>query len=438
LLLELARAFGASINVTRDTPDNGVKAAYRKVMLKVHPDKPGGSAAAAKRLNNAWDRWNEANRTGKGQAGRPTGGQMAAAPTRSQRKKKEFRVQSKAVMLTYQSFDNTDVWDTFLTFVRAHLEAWAVKHWCATLETNSDGAYHLHLMLQFRTATDRAVSVFVFEDKKPNASTNDYCGEALWGKKPQQSVDRGFFYVFANKVGTVVLPSGKLCVDGDYKPCWTKSQKRYRVLGKWAETLWKERKLTHTVYEKYVYLCRDAVLSRKRNLDAVTEWEQAKRSKKAIAKRIDRIRGNSELYRQFPEVPAARAWLRHFEKDALRYPIMVVIGASFTGKTEWVKSLFRQPLELEVGHLTHFPEKMRSFDRDVHDAIILDDIRDLLFLAQHQEKLQGKYDKEVEFASTAGGTCAYQRDLFAVPIVATVNFSTKNLDALDGLLRRAG
>ena len=62
LLLELARTFGASINVTRDTPDNGVKTAYRKVMLKVHPDKPGGSAAAAKRLNNAWDSWNEANR----------------------------------------------------------------------------------------------------------------------------------------------------------------------------------------------------------------------------------------------------------------------------------------------------------------------------------------------------------------------------------------
>ena len=35
LLLELARTSGASINVTRDTPDNGVKTAYRKVMLKV-------------------------------------------------------------------------------------------------------------------------------------------------------------------------------------------------------------------------------------------------------------------------------------------------------------------------------------------------------------------------------------------------------------------
>ena len=37
---------------------------------------------------------------------------------------------------------------------------------------------------------------------------------------------------------------------------------------------------------------------------------------------------------------------------------------------------------------------------------------------------------EVEFASTAGGTCAFFKDLFAVPFVVTVNDSTRNLDFL--------
>ena len=46
-------------------------------------------------------------------------------------------------------------------------------------------------------------------------------------------------------------------------------------------------------------------------------------------------------------------------------------------------------------------------------------------------KLQGKYDCLVEFGSTAGGTCAYSVDLFGVPVVATVNMSTKNLAYLE-------
>ena len=88
---------------------------------------------------------------------------------------------------------------------------------------------------------------------------------------------------------------------------------------------------------------------------------------------------------------------------ALRYPLLLVLGPSHTGKTEWAKSLFCKPLELKIGTLEHFPEKMREFDRNFHDGLVLDDVRDLKFLSDHQDKLQGKYDSRVEFASTPGG-----------------------------------
>ena len=65
------------------------------------------------------------------------------------------------------------------------------------------------------------------------------------------------------------------------------------------------------------------------------------------------------------------------------------------------------------------------------DAIILDDVRDLDFLVQHQEKLQGKYDTRVEFGTTEGGTCVYHRWLWRVPVVVTANLTTKNRDFLD-------
>lgn len=65
------------------------------------------------------------------------------------------------------------------------------------------------------------------------------------------------------------------------------------------------------------------------------------------------------------------------------------------------------------------------------DGTVLDDVRDLQFIVDHQDKLQGKYDCLVEFESTAGGTCAYHVDLFGVPVVATINDSTKNLQYLE-------
>ena len=78
----------------------------------------------------------------------------------------------------------------------------------------------------------------------------------------------------------------------------------------------------------------------------------------------------------------------------------------------------------------HFPEGMRRFSRQKHDGLVLDDVRDMKFATEHQEKLQGKYNRLVEFASTQGGTCAFTRNLYRVPVVLTVNNSTRNLGLL--------
>ena len=83
-----------------------------------------------------------------------------------------------------------------------------------------------------------------------------------------------------------------------------------------------------------------------------------------------------------------------------------------------------------MGALEHLPDGMRSFQRGAHTAIVLDDVRDLRFVVRHQDKLQGKYDCLVEFASTPGGQCAFAKDLFRIPIIVTINNSTANLQLL--------
>ena len=59
-------------------------------------------------------------------------------------------------------------------------------------------------MLQFFVARqDREVDAFSFQGARPNASSTDVCGEGLCRKQLQRSIDRGMFYVFADKIGTV-------------------------------------------------------------------------------------------------------------------------------------------------------------------------------------------------------------------------------------------
>jgi hypothetical protein len=55
LLLELARVYGLTLNLNRDSQDEKVKAGFRKVILRAHPDKAGGSEAATKRLTAAYE-----------------------------------------------------------------------------------------------------------------------------------------------------------------------------------------------------------------------------------------------------------------------------------------------------------------------------------------------------------------------------------------------
>ena len=114
----------------------------------------------------------------------------------------------------------------------------------------------------------------------------------------------------------------------------------------------------------------------------------------------------------------------------MRYPVLLVHAPSYAGKSEWAVSLFRNALCLEVGAKNLWPAGMKKLNRKVHDGLVLDDVRDLNFLADNQEKLQGKYNRPVELFNTPGGELALTVDLYRLPLVFTVNDSTKNLDLL--------
>ena len=307
------------LGVTRDSTDTEVRGAFKTMSRKCHPDRRGGSNEHQKALNLAHESWQAAKKATE-ECKRKTQ-RKARAPTdtvvlsawRQKRLRKEFRFRSAVVLLTYQKFEKPDVWKRFLKFVRSRLFQWKVQYWCATLETNADATHHLHLALQFYSAADRTAEAFNFEDVTPNARASDLLGEGWCKKKWQESADRAFFYVWANKLGTVVDQNGGLCVEGNREPAWTGAANTYAVKGAWLDKLLRAYKLSLSVYEDYLYCCRDGVATRKRNLDLLKAKHEEQTLKREVENRTKLLRADTSLYQPFKEVPEAAAWLATFQ-----------------------------------------------------------------------------------------------------------------------------
>ena len=84
----------------------------------------------------------------------------------------------------------------------------------------------------------------------------------------------------------------------------------YTVEARWIDALWHAHKLTHERYGQCVARCRQGVIPRKRNLDAVVEAEAAEAADKDMLARIDRIRNNPDIYSPFADHPQAAEWLK--------------------------------------------------------------------------------------------------------------------------------
>ena len=96
VLLTLAAFYSVQVAVTRDSADDAVLRAYKRISLVAHPDK-GGALEHCQLLNSAKDAWEEARRakskggrprkqdgsqTGDGAGGGAAGARAAAEPAR--------------------------------------------------------------------------------------------------------------------------------------------------------------------------------------------------------------------------------------------------------------------------------------------------------------------------------------------------------------------
>ena len=122
LLKWLATAYKCVLDVTRDSSDQEVKSAYRKLSKKTHPDK-GGREADQMRLNIAYEKWQQEvqKAPGRGRSRAPEAeakpeepvnsrSNLAATTQAANSKRQEFRIASEAVLLTFQGFGDASRW----------------------------------------------------------------------------------------------------------------------------------------------------------------------------------------------------------------------------------------------------------------------------------------------------------------------------------------
>ena len=111
LLKSLASKYKLLLELSRDSSDNDVKKAFRKVSLKAHPDK-GGDVADFQKLSATNNSWQDLCKN-TAAPGRPPKAEKAkrqrpkvgkALSVVAPDEEKVFRVCGTAVLFTYQSF----------------------------------------------------------------------------------------------------------------------------------------------------------------------------------------------------------------------------------------------------------------------------------------------------------------------------------------------
>ena len=127
LLLYLARHYCLKVPINRESNEKSILAAFRKVALKAHPDK-GGSLSHFQQLNDARDAWEKAKKK-----------DVKASASASEEINsnamvlyaKGYRINSIAVLLTYQGLTSLADWEDFVVFVSSHSKKWKVRFWTA-------------------------------------------------------------------------------------------------------------------------------------------------------------------------------------------------------------------------------------------------------------------------------------------------------------------
>ena len=313
-----------------------------------------------------------------------------------------------------------DLWKLWRRWKKKAKKSLSVTQSSSTLErsvkSKNKGRVHFHWKLNLKKGVDQiGTQGFQFHGIKPDVRVTTV-PNAAGMKKPRgasfiEASNRGHFYTWAPKVGTVYS-------DANWK-AWG----NYRVLGKWLDDLWTDGKLAHTEYHDLALRVRVGFAGRKRDLEQVLAAEKDARVDALMVEVASELDTLKAPFLTFPEVAA---WEETFLTLDFRWKILALVADSASGKSSFAENLFSNPFVLTVEDSEHLD--LRSFDRESHDGVVLDNVNSWGQLLGWRAVLQSRNAKTTG-GKSATNLYAYTQYLFGVPVVATVD-----LDAPDAYL----
>ncbi|CAJ1441510.1 unnamed protein product [Effrenium voratum] len=235
------------------------------------------------------------------------------------------------------------------------------------------------------------------------------------GPSVRDALNRGHFYVFADKQGTLEVATSGWVPWSDYS-----------VKGWWIDNLWTEHKLRHDVYLDYACKIRVGFSGRQRQVESVRAYECAA----AFQQKQQEIAGRLELLKRpfRPDVlEALRPWANQYAELKMRYKFLVLRGGSQTGKSTLAKSLgdafgWRPPY-VQTVQSAPAPD-LKEFQREEHGYILFDNVNHMDFVLNERALFQSNNDIHT-LGSSRTGIYSYPVWLFQMPLVVTVDLSAE-------------
>ena len=344
-----------------------------------------------------------------------------------------FRLESSAFMLTYHSDAFTLAsWTEFQAHIEELARRFGARAWAACLETSEKSqrslgdapVFHTHAYMVWTDGVGlrlRGLDVLAFNSIRPRVDICTARGRTSTPGAPSREALRGLWYVAVMKQGTQFARSNHQAWR-DYTPSVA-----------WLTSLWDSNKLSHEQYLHLSMKFRTGHAKRKRDLAEVQKDEYAEALKQHVAEECAAALRRRPLLplRTFPEIDV---YVESFRNAEHRRPILVLLGASNTGKSllaarvlERVAGVLGLPSFLEVTVEADEALDFSEYDHRRHSGVLLDGIGDAALLWRHRESLQGR-PKATRGGRSATMVYSYQFTLAGRAVVATLDQTAARLD----------
>jgi len=299
---------------------------------------------------------------------------------------KKWRVQSKAGMLTYNRVEIENHEDLVDMYKELKVK---FSDTIFSLCLEKESRFHVHLFFEKETPFDCDLQYFVTSKSGPVDDCSPNRGK---------NIAQGHFYVQCEfkKSHITCFFDKKICNPAE----------------KWLMDWWKCGKIEKITEALAAYKLLKPQLQLQ--ISANQDWEEKMKIQKEIVERDERLNSIKE---EFAVIPRVMWWQSSFKVEDFRYSFLVLCGASRLRKTEYAKSLFKNPF------IHKDKIDWTGYSWSENGCIIFDDVNlpDHIWKYVRQNKVMFQSSSIVAVNTSA--TNCYKRDVCVVqkPIIICTN-----------------